>query len=256
MRLDTSKGLLYTSTKIQRGGAADLALSGPPSSAPAHPGLAGRGTRPLLVSADTDTGKINTIEWKVLRSKSVFPYRAVGFLQLFVRSAMRGSCTGSLYGPRAMVTAAHCLYDRPSKTWTSSAKFSPNHYYNSTGTTVRPYGTHTTKYWAWLTGWVTSTSSTSAWWYDVCVAVLNTAPPTGYFGIDTSGGAYTALLNTAGYPGQTVPAGNFHYSAYTCDLSDPNGNDSVLNFKVGVVMTMAMGTDDGRKAETHIPLHV
>lgn len=180
MRLDSRKGLLYASTRVQRGGAADLAFGGPPASAASYPGPDGGGGRgpsasdvdvsPLSGDAGGDEGgevtpQINTNWWLAIRSTQSFPWRAVGYLKRTRNGASIAHCSGSLYGPRMVATAAHCLYNRDAGTWTTGATFSPNHYRTSnTGTAQKPYGTHTVKSFFWLTGWVTETSETRAFW--------------------------------------------------------------------------------------------
>jgi len=231
MRLDSRKCLLYASTNIQRGGAADLAHSGLAVSAASNPGPVNPDQG--VVPQPREGGiapQINTQWWPVVRSTLSFPWRAVGWVEMYRNSQRWGYCSGSLYGPRMIVTAAHCLYDRSSNTWATRGYFSPNHYYTSAGASVKPFGRHSSKSFFWQTGWVSESTDSKAYLYDVSVWLLNTAPATGYLGFATSTGAYSAVVDTAGYPGDTVTIGNFHYSSTRCDYSDSNGNDAILKF--------------------------
>lgn len=167
MRLDARSGLLYASTHIQHGGAADLAFGGPPTSAPGHPGPQPRsGTNPRTKSPRGPVNpQINTSWWPAIRATSTYPMRAVGFLQLYRKSGSGfDTCTGALYGPQMIATAGHCLYNRRYKSWTTSAYFSPNHYLNSSGVAVKPFGTHTVKSFFWQSAWVTETNEARAYW--------------------------------------------------------------------------------------------
>ena len=70
--------------------------------------------------------------------------------------------------------AAHCVYDRNSKVWTGSANFLAGHYRTSGGAATAPFGTASSSYFGYQTGWVTETSQSRAWWYDVATVVLRT----------------------------------------------------------------------------------
>lgn len=116
IRLDSRTQLLYASTTIQRGGAADLANSGPEISAASDPGPLGanQGLMPQprddsSSSSSSEDGvvtpQINTNWWPVIRSTQTFPRRAIGWVEMYRGTSRWGYCSGSLYGPRMIVTA-------------------------------------------------------------------------------------------------------------------------------------------------------
>jgi len=77
---------------------------------------------------------------RILRTNTtVYPYRTIGTLY-----DGSGDCTGSLVGPRHVLTAAHCIYSRKNASW-SIAKFKPGR----NGTNSAPYGA-ANPIWYWV----------------------------------------------------------------------------------------------------------
>ena len=78
---------------------------------------------------------------------SAWPYSAVGqFLYA------KGSCTGVMVGPGAVLTAAHCVYSRQLNMWQQEMVFVP-HRHRKGNRVVEPYGRipveHITTYSGW-----------------------------------------------------------------------------------------------------------
>jgi hypothetical protein len=171
MRLDAQTGLLYTNSDVTRGRARDLAWTAPPESEPSNAGRRVRRSQQqqppqLLPTSAVTSSQINAGAWPAFRSKPGFPWSAVGFLQLYrgANNEYFGTCSASMYGPRVIVTAAHCLYNRDTKVFTKAGLFSPGHYIDATGKAVKPYSSYSIKNFNWMTGWVTETNSARAWW--------------------------------------------------------------------------------------------
>lgn len=55
-----------------------------------------------------------------------FPWSTMGLVDFLVDGANSG-CSGSLIGPQAVLTAAHCILGKAKGTIASSWRFSPNH---------------------------------------------------------------------------------------------------------------------------------
>lgn len=78
---------------------------------------------------DSDDKIIGPDTRRRVTSTTNFPYRTVG------RITSNSWCTGTLVGPRHVITAGHCVYDRPSKKWKSNVYFAPGQNGSKT-----PYG--------------------------------------------------------------------------------------------------------------------
>lgn len=79
---------------------------------------------------------------------NAWPYSAVGqFLYA------KGSCTGVMVGPGAVLTAAHCVYSRQLNMWQRDMVFVPHRHRKGNGKVVEPHGhipvEHVTTYSGW-----------------------------------------------------------------------------------------------------------
>jgi V8-like Glu-specific endopeptidase len=67
---------------------------------------------------------------------TAFPYRAMGQLN----GGATSGCSGTLIGPRHVITAAHCLWNIKSETWTPSTSFRPGREGTCDNAACQPYG--------------------------------------------------------------------------------------------------------------------
>lgn len=190
-------------------------------------------TGPLASNSDsaetprtTGNRKLKTVfgidDRREITSKQSFPWRAVGLIR-YKNDLGNWACSGSIIGPKAVITAAHCHLGSKgnvASTWT----FYPNHL--RTSGAVYGSATHiriiaNSNYW-----------NQPEWWlWDMAIVIVNRAIGTelGYFGYQWSSAGYTGSLVTAGYPGDK-PYGSFWYigGGTACYVKDTNGNDALM----------------------------
>lgn len=129
---------------------------------------------------------------------SAFPWRTICKLEITAANGRRFGCTGSMIGPRTVLTNGHCVYLHDNGGWARSIRVIPGK-----NGSAEPFGSATSSFFHSVRGWTRDRSSN----YDYGVAVLPSSQRlgyrTGWMGLASL--SFFSLLglriNSSGYPG-------------------------------------------------------
>jgi V8-like Glu-specific endopeptidase len=115
-----------------------------------------------------------------------FPFRTMGRIDI--------GCTGTMIGPRHVLTAGHCVYNINNDSWYSKLSFSPGQ-----NGLHRPYGKIGWSKVIATKGWTKSHSKS----YDYAMIVLKSriGNSIGWLGYGNQSGSWSMNANVNGYPG-------------------------------------------------------
>ena len=88
---------------------------------------------------------------------TVYPWRAIAYLELYQGGVFVSDCTGTFVGPDVLITAAHCLYD-PIFGWTESIAVVPGK-----NGLLEPYGFEWALNWWVPDAWISTGGSNWDW---------------------------------------------------------------------------------------------
>lgn len=179
---------------------------------------------------------------RVANTKS-FPFRAIGFIQATNEKGDLGSCSGTLVGPRTVLTAAHCVYSHDGGGWLKDVLFAPG----LNGMEDAPFGVYAAESTSVLEGFVTNYQgfygSVVPWDLGVITLKDPIGDKLGYFGYANIDDLGDFDANIVGYPGDK-PAGTMwratcavmseaiglDYFQYDCDTYPGSSGSSVYAY--------------------------
>jgi V8-like Glu-specific endopeptidase len=202
---------------------------------------------------------IGTDQRILISGTTSYPWRAMSGLH--IGTGGLHVCTGTFVGPRHVLTAAHCLFDRTTASWLSPTVVWPGQSGNCGGTENAPYGTFTRQAVVIPGSYYTTTPiNDNPIQYDYGIIILNdnalSGCTTGWLGFTTNYQTVGNTINNAGYPGSSLTCaaspcadkqchGNlyYHYCSiqavntydlrYDCDTQGGHSGSSMYAIPVG-----------------------
>ncbi len=147
--------------------------------------------RPEGFIPETVCGRDDRIE---VTNTTVVPWRWICKLIITFPNGASGGCTGWFIGPKAVMTAGHCVYSRANGGWARQIEVIPG-----MRGAIRPYGSMIGTSFRSVTGWTQNSDPN----YDYGCIILPSPTQLGYFGFAalTDASLQNLLVNNSGYPG-------------------------------------------------------
>lgn len=157
-----------------------------------------------------------------VKNTQVYPFSAIGYIEGKTKSGKFGSCSGTLIGPRTVLTAAHCLYNHEDGGFLTEVVYVPA--FN--GPEVVPFGAYNAASTTIVQGYVDNYKGVYGevipWDLGVITLEQPIGDSLGWLGYANYANLGDFSANVVGYPGDK-PGGTMWRS--TCDVLTENIDD-------------------------------
>lgn len=198
-----------------------------------------------------------------ITNTKVYPFTAIGYIEGKAKAGF-GSCSGTLIGPRTVLTAAHCLYSHEDKAWLEELVFIPA----LNGPEDAPYGAYQYETVSVLEGFVSNYKdfygSVVPWDLGIITLAEPIGDNLGWLGYANYDGLGDFDANIVGFPGDK-PAGTMWRAtcgvraenigdtnfSYDCDTYPGSSGSSVYAYDNGTKSRVVVGVNIAESPEAN-----